>query len=86
MRSSNKIKFLKLFLIFRIKIKFIEQGFNFLECCYSSVFNEKSRKYDLIANEIALTYRCKVKIIPYVMIWLRNTTRNTEVKSEDTQE
>ena len=33
------------------------------------VENEKTRKYDLIANEIALTYKCKVKIIPYVMTW-----------------
>jgi hypothetical protein len=48
----------------------------------SQVEDEKTRKYDLIANEIALTYKCKVKIIPYVMTqdWLRNTTRNTEMK------
>ena len=31
--------------------------------------NEKLRKYDLIANELALSYKCKVKIIPYVMTW-----------------
>ena len=35
----------------------------------TQVENEKTRKYDLIANEIALTYKCKVKIIPYVMTW-----------------
>jgi hypothetical protein len=29
----------------------------------------KSRKYDLIANELALIYKCKVKIIPYLMTW-----------------
>ena len=26
-------------------------------------------KYDLIANELSFTYKRKVKIIPYVMIW-----------------
>ena len=25
-------------------------------------------KYDLIANEIALIYKCKVKVIPYMMM------------------
>ena len=35
----------------------------------TQVENEKSRKYDLIANELALIYKCKVKIIPYVMTW-----------------
>ena len=47
------------------------------------VENEKTRKYDLIANELALTYRCKVKIIPYVITWegwLRTTTRNIRMK------
>ena len=34
----------------------------------TQVENEKIRRYDLIANEIALMYKCKVKIIPYVMI------------------
>ena len=29
----------------------------------------KTRKYVLIANELALTYKCKVKIVPYVMTW-----------------
>ena len=27
------------------------------------------RKYDLLANELSLIYKCKVKIIPYVMTW-----------------
>ena len=31
--------------------------------------NDKTRKYDLVANELSLTYKCKVKIIPYVMTW-----------------
>ncbi len=35
----------------------------------AQVENEKLRKYDLVANELALTYKCKIKIIPYVMTW-----------------
>ena len=35
----------------------------------NTVENEKMRKYDLLANEISLIYKCKVKIIPYVMTW-----------------
>jgi len=35
----------------------------------TQVENEKLRKYDLIANELSLSYKCKVKIIPYVMTW-----------------
>ena len=27
------------------------------------------RKYDLLANELSLIYKCKVKIIPYFMTW-----------------
>ncbi|KAM0677690.1 hypothetical protein BDAP_001592 [Binucleata daphniae] len=27
------------------------------------------RKYNLIANELSMIYRCKVKILPYFMIW-----------------
>ncbi|TBT98007.1 hypothetical protein CWI36_2591p0010, partial [Hamiltosporidium magnivora] len=27
------------------------------------------RKYDLLANELGLIYRCSVEIIPYVMTW-----------------
>ncbi|KAF9762359.1 hypothetical protein NGRA_2079, partial [Nosema granulosis] len=30
---------------------------------------EKTRKYDLLANEVGLMYKCKVRIIPYVMTW-----------------
>ena len=33
------------------------------------VENEKMRKYDLIANELGMMYKCKTKIIPYVMTW-----------------
>ena len=39
----------------------------FDESLLTQVENEKTRKYDLIANELSLTYKCKVKIIPYVM-------------------
>jgi hypothetical protein len=48
------------------KVIEIEVGITNLDIL-SQVENEKTRKYDLIANEIAFTYKCKVKIIPYVM-------------------
>ena len=35
----------------------------------NSVENEKMRKYDLLANELALMYKCKVRVVPYVMTW-----------------
>ena len=52
----------------RKEIALIEVGITNLDLL-TQVENEKTRKYDLIANEIALTYKCKVKIIPYVMTW-----------------
>ena len=58
------------------EITLIEVGITNLDLL-SQVENEKTRKYYLIANELALSYKCKVKIIPYVMTWLRNTTRKT---------
>ncbi|TBT98039.1 hypothetical protein CWI39_2612p0010, partial [Hamiltosporidium magnivora] len=33
------------------------------------VETEKLRKYDLLANELGLIYKCSVEIIPYVMNW-----------------
>ncbi|TBT99510.1 hypothetical protein CWI36_1951p0020, partial [Hamiltosporidium magnivora] len=33
------------------------------------VETEKLRKYDLLANEFGLIYKCGVEIIPYVMTW-----------------
>ncbi|TBU20477.1 hypothetical protein CWI38_0065p0090 [Hamiltosporidium tvaerminnensis] len=30
---------------------------------------EKFRKYDLLANELGLIYKCSIEIIPYVMTW-----------------
>ncbi|KAF9742718.1 hypothetical protein NGRA_3614, partial [Nosema granulosis] len=35
----------------------------------SVVENEKLRKYDLLANELGLIHKCRIKIIPYVMTW-----------------
>src|ERR1700722_8471200 len=34
-----------------------------------SVELEKTRKYNLLANELSLIYKCKVRIIPYVVTW-----------------
>ncbi|KAF7683665.1 hypothetical protein TCON_1127 [Astathelohania contejeani] len=33
------------------------------------VETEKKRKYDLLANEVDLLYKTKIKIISYVMTW-----------------
>ena len=47
------------------------------------VENEMLKKYDLIANKIALTYKCIVKIIPYVMTWDWCVTKfHTNYRSE----
>jgi len=35
----------------------------------NNVESEKNRKYDVLANELAQMYKCKVKIVPYVMTW-----------------
>ena len=34
-----------------------------------TVETEKMRKYDLLANELGLIYKCKTTIIPYVISW-----------------
>ena len=34
-----------------------------------TVETEKAHKYDLLAGEIGMMYKCTVKIIPYVMTW-----------------
>ncbi|KAL4719725.1 hypothetical protein ACJJTC_004657 [Scirpophaga incertulas] len=52
----------------RKEITLIEVGITNLDLL-TQVENEKSRKYDLIANELSLIYKCKVKIIPYVITW-----------------
>ena len=50
------------------EITLIEIGITNLDLLIQ-VENEKMRKYDLIANELAISRKCKVKIIPYVMTW-----------------
>ena len=52
----------------RKEITLIEVGITNLDLL-TQVENEKTRKYDLIANELTLSYKCRVKIIPYVMTW-----------------
>lgn len=34
-----------------------------------TVETEKARKYDLLADELACLYKCRVRIIPFVMTW-----------------
>ena len=34
-----------------------------------TVETEKAHKYDLLAGEMGMMYRCGVKIVPYVMTW-----------------
>ena len=63
----------------RKEITFIEVGITNLDLL-TQVENEKTRKYDLIANEVALTYKCKVKIIPYVMTWVGLKILHIEMK------
>ena len=50
------------------EITLIEVGTTNLDLS-AQVENEKTRNYDLVANELALSYKCKVKIIPYMMTW-----------------
>lgn len=52
----------------RKEITLIEIGITNLDLL-TQTENEKTRKYDLIANEVSLIYKCKVKIIPYVLTW-----------------
>lgn len=56
------------------EITLIEVGITNLDLL-TQVENEKARKYDLIAKELALIYKCKVKTIPYVMTWEGLVTR-----------
>ena len=30
---------------------------------------EKQHKYDMLAKEMSMTYKCKARIVPYVMAW-----------------
>ena len=34
-----------------------------------NVESEKMRKYDLLAKELSLLYKCSTKIIPFVLTW-----------------
>ncbi len=45
------------------EITLIEVGITNLDLL-TQVENEKTRKYDLVANELSLMYNCKVNIIP----------------------
>ncbi|KAM0685182.1 hypothetical protein COBT_003609 [Conglomerata obtusa] len=33
------------------------------------VENGKLRKYDILANELGMIYKCKTRIVPYVITW-----------------
>ncbi|TBU07020.1 hypothetical protein CWI38_2467p0010, partial [Hamiltosporidium tvaerminnensis] len=57
------------------KITLIEVGITSQDSL-QIVETEKLKKYDLLANELGLIYRCSVEIIPYVMTW-DGITRNT---------
>ncbi|KAF9756147.1 hypothetical protein NGRA_3319 [Nosema granulosis] len=50
----------------RKEIIIIEVGITNLDLL-SVVENEKLRKYDLLANELGLIHKCRIKIIPYVV-------------------
>ncbi|TBU11755.1 hypothetical protein CWI38_1052p0010 [Hamiltosporidium tvaerminnensis] len=50
------------------KITLIEVGITSQDSL-QIVETEKLKKYDLLANELGLIYRCSVEIIPYVMAW-----------------
>ena len=52
----------------RNEILLVEVGITNLDLL-QSVEVEKSRKYDLLANELSLIYKCRVRIVPYVMTW-----------------
>ncbi|TBT97265.1 hypothetical protein CWI39_3063p0010, partial [Hamiltosporidium magnivora] len=50
------------------KITLIEVGITSQDSL-QIVETEKLRKYDLLANELGLIFKCSVEIIPYVMTW-----------------
>ncbi|KAL6120480.1 hypothetical protein NUSPORA_02790 [Nucleospora cyclopteri] len=52
----------------RSKISLIEVGIANQDNL-QTVETEKLRKYDLLANELSLIYKCKVEIIPFVLTW-----------------
>ncbi|TBU04426.1 hypothetical protein CWI36_0764p0030 [Hamiltosporidium magnivora] len=56
------------------KITLIEVGITSQDSL-QIVETEKLRKYDLLAHEFGLIYKCSVEIIPYVMTWDRIVTK-----------
>ena len=56
------------------KITLIEVGITSQDSL-QIVETEKLRKYDLLANELGLIYKCSVEIIPYAMTWDGIVTR-----------
>ncbi|KAI4292739.1 hypothetical protein PAPHI01_2013, partial [Pancytospora philotis] len=41
-----------------------------------TVETEKKYKYDVLANKLGQEYKCKTRIIPYVMTWDRVVTKH----------
>ncbi|TBU05663.1 hypothetical protein CWI36_0601p0020 [Hamiltosporidium magnivora] len=60
------------------KITLIEVGITSQDSL-QIVETEKIRKYDLLANELGLIYKCSVEIIPYVMTWDGIVTKNSKL-------
>ncbi|TBU20062.1 hypothetical protein CWI38_0139p0050 [Hamiltosporidium tvaerminnensis] len=67
------------------KITLIEVGITFQDLL-QIVETEKLRKYDLLANELGLIYKCSVEIIPYVMTWDGIVTKYYKTYSEPNTE
>lgn len=55
------------------KIILIEVGVTSINNFYT-VKNEKKRKYELLANKLGLIYKCRTKMIPFVLTWDRLKT------------
>ena len=46
------------------------------------VETEKQHKYDLLAEEMGLMYKCPTRIIPYVLTWESIVTRHHHAHAE----
>ena len=64
------------------EITLIEIGITNLDIL-TQVENEKTKKYDLIKNELALSYKYKVKIVPFVMTWNGMVTKYRKKQSKE---
>ena len=64
------------------EITLIEIGITNLDIL-TQVENEKTKKYDLIKNELALSYKYKVKIVPFVMTWNGMVTKYRKKHSKE---